>query len=210
MKSSITAQQAAFFTKNGYLELEAGIDSKEIFTHSRAILKKRDPKGLDLYKAGRDLWREDDVLKKALIQKLAPTALALCPRLQIQLAFDQWIPAGLPWDKMYSCKDLFSVQGLEIAFILTDTAHSIVKRPPLGIIPLPSSAETVLFFRPNLILNWPKLPKDATLYLGAYAAPHGIYVENPKDPSTNALKSFGYGFGDPLKNETHPLIRNKS
>ncbi|OGN64474.1 MAG: hypothetical protein A3E80_03435 [Chlamydiae bacterium RIFCSPHIGHO2_12_FULL_49_9] len=210
MKSSISSQQAAFFTKNGYIELEAGIDSKEIFAHARALLKKRDPKGLDLYKAGRDLWREDDLLKKALIQKLAPLALALSPRTQVQLAFDQWIPEGLSWDKVCACKDLFSVQGLEIAFILTDTTHSIAKRPPLGIVPLPSNAETILFFRPNLILNWPKLPKDIPLYLGAYAAPDGIYIENPKDPSTNALKSLGYGFGDHLKNETHPLIRNRT
>lgn len=59
-------------------------------------------------------------------------------------------------------------------------------------------------FKPSFILDWPHVATD--LYLVTFTLPNAVYVHNPKDPATNALKQLGYNFGDVLKNEAHPLI----
>jgi len=49
--------------------------------------------------------------------------------------------------------------------------------------------------------------EDETSYLLiAYAGPRAVYVFNEHDPDTHALKKKGYGFGDRLREETHPTL----
>ncbi len=64
MRTSVTSQQAAFFTQNGYIEL-AGIHFKpeEVFSAARSA-----PQGA----YGRDLWRHDPSLRHLALRKLAP------------------------------------------------------------------------------------------------------------------------------------------
>ena len=72
---------------------------------------------------------------------------------------------------------------------------------------MPVNPGHILFFRPDLILDWPHV--DEAVYLAIYALPSAVYVHNPKDPFTNALKALGYHFGDTLKNEHHPMLINQ-
>jgi hypothetical protein len=220
MRLTIPPQQTAFFTQNGYIEFEGILEDADfIFESVRrataarlhlSLTKLSQKSPAELYLASRDLWRLESSLANLFTRKLAPFAFALtAAKHSLRLAADQWIPAHLPQEKAVSLKDLFSIQGLALGFLISSDALSEqVRRSDLGLLPLPSKRGSVLFFQPHLLLDWPRLlqlpPVD--LYLGAYALPISVYVQNLKDPSTNFLKQFKYGFGDVLKNEFHPLI----
>jgi len=209
MRQTLTEQQTAFFTKNGYIEFENVLDTDPLFAAAKATLDKRlkstSPEAL--YTVGRDLWRSDPTLQTFLTNKLAPLIRALTRKPRLHLACDQWIPEGFSRKKQGLCSDLFSIQGLAIGALISERSTLPPKRSPLGLLPLPAHSGNVLFFRTNLILDWPRIDKIApNLYLAVYALPNAVYVENLKDPATNALKSLGYGFGDPLRNEHHPFV----
>ena len=215
MKTEITAQQTAFFTRNGYLELEGiSFQSEQIFQSamhglsSRLIDKEEKLPPEKLYLKGRDLWREEPILKHFLAQKIFPTASILSRQKRLRIGADQWIPASYPWRKSCCLKDLFSIQGLILGALISFKESNHAPNPHLGLIPLPLKPNHILFFQPQLILNWPDLPESCAtdIYLMAYTLPGAIYIQNEKDPLTNELKHLGYGFGDPLKNEFHPLL----
>lgn len=218
MKTEITAQQAAFFTQNGYIEFE-GIDfsHEKIFASARKTLASRFKTSADklsripqseLYRHGRDLWRSEESLKTLLVQKLFPLAAVLGGKRSLRVACDQWIPADYTWNKSCALKDLFSVQGIVIGALICDTECTLPVRGPLGLLPLPSKPANILFFKSHILLDWPQLLQSSLtdMYLIAYALPNAVYIQNTQDPATNDLKHLGYGFGDPLKNEFHPLL----
>lgn len=184
MKTAISEQQTAFFTKNGFIEFE--IAHPEIKNHTR------------------DAWRKEPQLQQFLTRTLAPIAFALTGKNQLRLGCDQWISEENRPKEAALLKDLFSIQGFALAVVIAENPVIPARRSPLGILPLPTKSETILFFRPNLILDWPHVKSD--LYLALYTLPNAVYVHNPHDPQTHYLKAFGYHFGDVLKNESHPLL----
>jgi hypothetical protein len=199
MRFSLTAQQTAFFTKNGYLEL-AGLpfDPAALFAAAQGAAEP----------FGRDLWRKSDVLRQMLCKKLGPALTHLTAR-PLRLACDQWVPS-LKLDKPAPVKDLLCIQGLELCALFTEKSVEPPHRraAALGIPPFVSDAGSVLFVKPNIVIDWPLLIKaPVNLYLAAYAAARmGVYVHNPKDPATHSLKAFSYEFGDCLKDPFHPLL----
>lgn len=218
MKTEITAQQTAFFTQNGYIEF-AGIDfnHEKLFASARKALSARFKTSSDklsripandLYRHGRDLWRSEEDLKRFLIQKLFPLSGVLSAKRSLRIACDQWIPSDYNWKKNASLKDLFSIQGIVIGALICGTECTVPLKAALGLLPLPSNPENILFFKSHILLNWPQLLQSAAtdMYLIAYALPNAVYIQNTQDPATNDLKQLGYGFGDPLKNEFHPLL----
>ena len=192
MRQTLTAEQLSYFTKNGHIEIEGIAFDPSLFPPAKT------------YETGRDHWRNHPSLKTFLLRKIGPLALDLTAKNQLRLACDQWIPTDHPMGKPAPAKDFFSIQNLALGAIIAPSASPIPKRSPLGILPLPSTPSTILFFKPTLILDWPKL--SSPIYLVLFALHNAVYVHNPKDPLTNAMKAFNYGFGDLLKNETHPLI----
>ncbi len=188
MKTTLTAQQLSFYTRNGYIEFE--YDPAEIFPLIRS--------------PGRDLFRSHPPLQNFLMRKLGPIALALTGKKQLRLGCDQTLPAADLPKKALPVKDLFSLQGLALGALIAEHPAQPAKRAPLGLLPLPSSPTHILFFKPTLLLDWSHVSSD--LYLALFTLSNGIYVHNPKDPQTNYLKPLGYHFGDLLKNEFHPLI----
>ena len=185
MKATLTAEQSAFFTKNGFIEFEIAHD-------------------LPPFRPERDLWRSEPSLKQLLVRKLGPLALILSGKKQLCLACDQWISKENRPRKGAPLKELFSIQGLAIAIALAQNTAAPLRKSPLGILPVPSASGNILFFRPELILDWPHVETD--LYFAIYALPSAVYIYNPKDPATHFLKQLGYQFGDPLRSEFHPLI----
>ncbi len=179
MKTTLTAQQTAFFTKNGFIELEIAHE----FPSNRAG------------------WRDSPELQDFLMRKLGPLALALTGKKQLRLASDQWILRENRPTKPSPLKGILSIQGVAIAVAFAENPTFPSRRSPLGLLPLAAPGH-LLFFRPEIILDWP----FSDIYLATYAFPTAVYVYNPKDPLTHSLKQLGYQFGDLLKNETHPLI----
>lgn len=185
MKQYITEQQSAFYTKNGFIEF--------------AI-----PHKLPDVSLKRDLWRERNELERFLVKKLGPMALNLTGKKQLRLAADQWITAENKPKKPAPIQEIFCIQHLIIGASICQNPIAPEKRAQLGLLPLPSSAENILFFRTNVILDWKHLEQD--IYIALFALPNAVYIHNEKDPHAHFLKELGLHFGDRLENNTHPLI----
>lgn len=188
MKTTISAQQMAFYTKNGVIEFEQNLN--EIYPIIR--------------EPGHDRWRKNLKMQNFLIKKLGPIALALSGKKQLHLGTDLLITAENRPKKAGLIKELFSIQGLAIAVAIAENPVPPAQRSHLGILPIPSEKETVLFFKPEFILDWPHVLSN--VYIALFANINAVYIYNPHDPATNAFKQYGYNFGDCLKNEFHPLI----
>ena len=184
MRNTLSAQQTAFYSKNGYIEFE--------------IAQKLPPRDIT-----RDQWRKHPKVQEFLVRKLGPIALALTSRKQLLLACDQWITKENKPEKPCLLKEMFSIQGLAIGVAIAENQTIPTQKSPLGILPLPEPGQ-ILFFRPDIILDWPHLASD--VYLAVFALPNAVYAHNSRDPATNFLKQFGYNYGDVLKNETHPIV----
>lgn len=185
MKTILSEQQTAFFTQNGYIEVELPLTF---------------PKNHE----GRDLWRQEPLVKNFLLRKLGPLALSLTRQKRLHLGCDQWISAQDLPKTAAPIKTLFSIQGFALGAIMAKDPIIPARRSPLGILPLPTKAENVLFFKPEFILDWPHVTSD--VYIVLFTLPNAVYIHNAKDPFTNLLKQFGYNYGDVLKNEFHPII----
>ena len=185
MKTTLSAQQHGFYTKNGYLELE--------LPHKELPLSKK-----------RDQWREDKDLLHFLKTKLGHLALLLSGKTKLRLGMSEWIVDENRPKTPCKLKEMCSLQAHEICAVLSNEPLIPEKKSSLGVLPLPSNKESVLFFRSNLILDWPHVHSD--VFLVVFTLHNGIYIENKNDPETHYLKELGYFFGDSLKNETHPLI----
>jgi len=206
---TISAQQAAFYTKNGFLELEG------VFTPSQceALLTAIDQTmtrrlGQEVIH-GRDLWRDTPLLKTTVTaKKLTGLAFDVSRRPTLRLACDQWFPSGFSLKTPERLEKLFSIQGLVCTLFIQLDPNPVElpsKQTPLGISPFPRGQGNVLLITPSLLLNWPPVPSIG-LYCVSYSLPASVYVENPLDPAGLALRKLGFGYGDPLRNDTHPLI----
>ncbi|PIS02384.1 MAG: hypothetical protein COT85_05140 [Chlamydiae bacterium CG10_big_fil_rev_8_21_14_0_10_42_34] len=185
MKTTLTEQQTAFYTKNGFIEFEI-------------------PHDFPVDQSGRDQFRQEPKLKEFLLRKLGPLALALTGRKQLRLACDQLITKENRPKKIGLIKEIFSIQGFAIGVAISDNPVFPEKKSTLGIMPLPTKSANILFFRPEILLDWPHVLSD--VYIALFALPNAVYIHNPNDPDTNYLKKLGYSFGDQLKNEQHPQI----
>lgn len=190
-KISISAEASIFFTKHGWVELEIDREDLDALIKNKASL-------------GRDLWRSIPQLQKFLTRKLAPLALALSGKKQLFLGFDQWFSKESMPKSSCPLKEIVSIQGLALGIAFSQNPNKTPRKTELGIIPMPSSADRILFFRPDIILDFPHAESD--VYLALYALPTAVYAHNPKDPYSNALRKLGYNFGDVLKNELNPMI----
>lgn len=185
MRRTITDTQAAFFTKNGYIEFEI-------------------PHSMPPHSSIRDQWRSDPTLQNFILKELGPLSLVLTGKKQLRLGLSEWITSENRPSKPSPLKEIVSLQNLAVAISLSPHPVILKEKSALGILPLPSSSSNALFFQPHLILDWPHTQSDVFLIL--LTLPNGVYIHNPKDPQTTYLKALGYGYGDLLKSETHPII----
>src|SRR5579862_8396186 len=99
MRHVLDEKQAAFFTKNGHLEL--------------ALSHVTPPFDLT-----RDLWRKDKGLTDFLVKKVGPLALILSGKKRLCLACDQWFSKENRPVQAGPLKELFCIQGLCIAIAI--------------------------------------------------------------------------------------------
>ena len=199
MIPTLTAQQISFFAKNGFLELEELLTAAE-WTALASTLSHHNP-------PSRDLWRSAPSLQTFLLsRKLTTLLFSLTAKPSLRLACDHYFPADFCLAKPTPLKDLFSIQGLVCALLFSlGPIHRPEKTAPLGMLPFPHIPGNALFVQPQLLLNWP--PAGAPLYIAAYAISDSVYIHNPNDPAGTSLKQLGYGYGDRLRNETHPILK---
>jgi hypothetical protein len=207
---TISEQQAAFYTQNGFLELEGVFSPSECEALLLAIHQTMQKRLAAEFINGRDLWRESLVLKTTLLsKKLIGLIFAASRRPSLRLAFDQWFPPGFTLKTPEKIERLFSIQGLVCTgFIKLDPTPIQLppKSAPLGLSPFPQGQGNVLLMKPSLLLNWPPVFPPIGLYCVSYCFPASVYVQNPLDPAGINLRKLDYGYGDPLRSDTHPLI----
>lgn len=185
MKTLLTAQQLSFFTKHGFIEFE--------IKHPYCPPTSQ-----------RDQWREIDTLKNFLLKTIGPLAKELLKKSGLRLGLDQWILTENRPQKFCSLKEMFSLQGVAIGISLTHSNAEPPRKPSLGILPVPSNPQNILFFQPHILLNWPETHAD--VYLASLTFLNAVYVHSPQDLATNHLKQFGYQYGDILNNKMNPMI----
>ncbi len=215
MTLSLSAQQASFFTNNGYLELEDLFSAANCAEYSAAlqatlIERSVTSQGASPFIRGRDLWRDTPVLKSLLFsRKLSSLAHSASGKTILRLACDQWFEPGYFLEKPQKLQDFFCIQGIACGlFIQLDPGMAIVpsKTSPLGILPFPQKQGSALLLKPSLLINWPLLTPGMGLYFVGYALAASVYVQNTRDAAGIILRQYDYGYGDPLRNDTHPLL----
>ena len=214
MRSAIGPEHRHFFTKNHYIEFEDVIDDADLVKEHvdqvlghriKKIIDTRTPK--ELFIAGRDLFRDDPIIKKTTLSRhLGQIASLLFDTAPIRVAYDQALRTttltGAPFQHPLSLAQASCFQPLLCGAIirLSSDLH-----PPQF---LPQKPGNVVFFKPDFVLPWASFfqsPSQSFLLI-AYAPKRCQYVLIPEDPHTHALKKLGYGFGDTLKNDAHPLV----
>jgi hypothetical protein len=193
MQTHLTAQQIRHFAQFGWIEFEEFLPKESCTTFSESIkktlnrrVKKRWPTAEELYKAGRDVWRDDASLKKTLCSKnFSSSVSSLSNKTPLLLACDQWIPEGTTLSPL-NMEEHLSFQGLICGALLSLDGDK---------------AGHIRFCHPDRL---PLFENGAQLVI-AYGNLQTVYIHNPKDPCNSYFKELGYNFGDRLNTTLHPL-----
>ncbi len=215
----LSDEQVSLLLNNSFdvLEKRLSISSKEL---SKLSFEKR-------FKAGRDLWRENNQLKKMTLNShFAEIAASLTKERQLRLSYSQFFSRSVPEKGDYpfpfltdnsSLNECSSFQNIICGLILQLSDHSLPvhtqrededenDQKPLSI--LPERAGNGIFFLPNTPLSFEPFftPPFCHQLLIVYSKEPSIYRFEKKDPNTHFLKKIGCGFGDRLEDSTHPNI----
>ena len=230
MRWSLSKEHRDFFLKNQYIEFER-FWSPEFCSDWAAredtLLQQKlaasDPGTTldrrifeDLFRAGRDLWRDDGLIRKgALDHSLAHLAAELFQKRSIRLGYTQALrQAGQPAPPLSPAlaKMLTSNLSLRQCCCLQDVIGCVavcLREPDEPVAaPLPSQAGHVSFFTTGFPLQWGEFAKRGRGHwsLIVYADPVALYLHREEDPHLHFLKSLGYVFGDRLNERLHPTL----
>lgn len=219
MPLTLSSSHQDFFSNHHYIEFNDLLSSSEIkqlqkaihealIQREKKIIETRSPK--ELFKAGRDLFRDHPIIKKFVLHKrFAKIASALFNEPILRLAYDQALCSfsqGEPiFSQPLSLQQISSFQSIVGGIIirLSDDPNP----PDL----LPQKAGNLLFIAPTFPLPWSSFFQQTpqSFFLITYCGNRTVYVLENTDPHTHALKKLGYGFGDLLEEKTHPIVFNR-
>ena len=219
MQFTLAAAHQDFFSDHQYIEFNQVFSPEDLHLLQTAItevLRQREQKIIetrspkDLFKVGRDTWRDHAFIKKIVLHKrLAKIASSLFEEPLIRIAYDQALYSFIPGEPFF--QEPLSVQNVScfqticgaVILRLTDT----LSPPPI----LPQKTGNALFVGPKFPIPWSSFCQEIPSHflLIAYCTGRSVYVLEKRDPHTHSLKKLGYGFGDLLEERTHPLIFNR-
>ncbi len=224
MQFALTPDLREFFNKNSYIELQGILSVDQV-----ALLRKNadetlaarlrlpvsglgDLSTIDLFKAGYDLWRNNEEIKKIVHKKsLATLASDLFQTLPIRLAFDEYIHTSgkstSPFSEPFPLQETSCLSPLVGALIIP--LEDLSEKLPF--FPLPMNTGNGLFISPTLPIPWAQLyatPGLRFLILG-YGMKKTFFRADTRDPHAVNLKMLGYVFNDCLKESFHPLLLRK-
>lgn len=235
MKLTIAAEHRDFFRKNGLIEFEgllrenqlkdisASIDNtlcQRLCVPKEKIISASSEK---LFMTGRDLWRDDPLLKKYFLQpSFAAIASELIELSPIRIGYDQFFiqKTSFPFltgpykeltSKTRTLKEISSLDGVVCGLMLCISASSdtpsettSIKTPRL-FSHIPGHG---VFFRPDFHINFEELLQGTSskYILIVYAKASTLYILQPEDPHAHALKLLGYGIGDKLSDKLNPIL----
>lgn len=179
MRYTITSTQLNFFRKDGKIEFEDLYSSTEI-----ASLKELLDQAAPSSKTGRNLHRDNPPLFFALhASRLGQVGVALFGKKRLRIVFTQYGPCfeGTP--------------AIEQISSMTETCGGCILDLQTGV---------VTFYNGQLPLDFSHAQTPYLLIV--FATDKARYRIQESDPFTHELKRLGYGSGDPITEETHPLI----
>ncbi|MDN3504309.1 MAG: hypothetical protein P0S95_01885 [Rhabdochlamydiaceae bacterium] len=163
------------------------------------------------WKLGRDLFQQLPSLKKILTKKsFVSVASQLSFKSTLRLAMSQLLgplepSKSLPtyYSEALPFSEHYCYQGLTIAMMIClEPSETELEYP------FPNTSGSVYFFPVTKEFSMKPLInlKSGLFMLSAFGEQSVLYIEQPNDPLVNKLKKEGYGFGDNLKNDSHPLF----
>lgn len=235
MKFALDKQHKDFFFKNQTIEFSDLLNSKvceELNSCIDQALSKRlhidvaqlpKQNSSSLFMAGRDLWREDPLIRKIItLPRLAETASELMEARPLRLGYTQFYPGihrsvldtsqtaySQFVSQTYSLEEISSFQGVLCGLLLCLSApkEQVVSDPEkISIFPLvPGNGA---YFSPQLAMDLPTLAglQGYRYLLIVYVHPSSVYILKEKDLHTHDLKKLGYVFGDRLSEKLNPTI----
>jgi hypothetical protein len=238
MKFATAKEHRDFFQKHGWIEFEGFISDEQLALTNQAIDQVLEERlkvssgrlGLlsseKFFLEGRDLWRSNQTLRKLAAQpRFVEISSELIEKKPLRLGYDQLLPGHVktefsePTQQVYSrfleqtanLEDVSCLKGVVCGLILSlggNQGGSQEKNSSEGINIFPNQPGRVIFFRPNILINWNDLHNypGQRFYMIVYTQAFAYYHLQPNDPHTHFLKRIGYIFNDKLNDKLHPII----
>lgn len=192
----LSADQKAFFEKQGFIEFEGLVSEAEV-----AILKR--------CKSQRDSSRDDPQIEKIVHSSLfAKIASELSLQKRLRFGYDEQYFLPIVETGRSTLNESNSIRGLACAMMICLEGESENDANSLPFTPFPKKPGNATFFLPTLHWDYSlfsKRPKQRFLLI-AYATMRAVYAFEENDPHTHALKKLGYVFGDRLGEACHPIL----
>ncbi len=224
MRFSLPDSYFDFLLKHQILEIEDLMTAQEAETlceKTESLLVSRlhqkplcISSNLELWKAGKNLWKEDPEIKKILFHlQLGEISHFLFKKRPIRLAYTQTFFTENKKDAVFSSSEILNniscvnplLGGVLLCLRSSDNQESIT---PL----IPDLKATkkgrAFFFSEQYPIPFPELfqQKGLRMILIAFAPGRLRYKLEPKDIHTHDFKKVGYGFGDLIKEELCPYL----
>lgn len=234
MKLAIANEHYNYFQHHQFIEFEDYLSQVQLDKLKRLLdetcakrlavtpdkLKGKDAE--TLFDAGRDLWRDNDELRKLIWHKSgAEVAANLTGLKPLRAGFTQCIfsptPLGLRSARNPAFAQIFSspqpitnfssIDGLCCLAIicLEDQKEENVEGSTPH--PIPKKAGSATYVNPSFPLDFPSLiSASQRLLLMAYAQGNAQYILQEKDPQTYYLKRQGYLPNSQLNDRLNPVL----
>jgi hypothetical protein len=247
MKFSVASEHRHYFQKHLSIEFEGLLTQEQLSTLQTACestlsarldtrpSRLKDKTADQIFSAGRDLWRSDDQIKKAVTQRiLAEIASELIERKPLRLGYDQFFPFPTQIQKLVSIESPFAdflqqqptikeiscingilcgivlclsgAKGKEILDVAPMNESQSLLIPPVNI--FPKIAGHGVFFHPDARIDLNQLlerPGQDYLMI-IYTQARAQYTLQESDLNTHTLKRLGYVFGDRLSDKLNPVV----
>lgn len=193
MRYTFASEHHHFFNKEQYICFEGLLPPNQMQSLKNPVKGlTMIPTPFERYLAGRDLFRHDRALRSTILRaQWGEIATVLFKQKPLRLAYTQYIYGITPLEEALPLKSISSFTHISGAFIvnlLSGEAAFLSNDCPLS------------------KTGW--LGQDSELLCIVYMHPESRYSLISGDPCVHALKKLGYGFGDTLENETHPIVRS--
>jgi hypothetical protein len=223
MKFAVDSAHRDFFKNHRMIEFASFFSPEQIeqlyqlIRHSLSSrLNLEKASSAQLFMAGRDLWRTDDALRKLVAKsKLADIAADLTEERAIRLGYDQYLPPPpLHLDKADPDQPYIKLlQRQETTLEAISSFEGLLCGVMIGLQPAPHQDSPLFPILPGHVVYFdPTAPLNLALGKGeylliVYTRAKAIYILQPDDPHTHALKRLGYVFGDTLSDKWHPMLK---
>jgi hypothetical protein len=225
MRFVTASEHRQFFIKRRFVEFENLISSQEaaeIKKDAESLLAARlkmkasglqHKSPLELFLAGRDLWRHSPLIKKIITKpKIGAISSDIFEKTPLRLAYDQLYfsttTQGKIFEKPCSLQQTSCLKNITGGLILRLSDDPMPLPETEDFCPFPQKIGSGIFLSPEIQLSFDPffcVPHHSLLLI-VYCGDKTVYTLDKKDPFTHALKRQGYVFGDRITSTTHPIV----